>query len=266
MRRFLKFLWILSLVAVFFLLLLPYISPNFRGYLDNLVHPFLPKVSDQFYSTTDLQKENDKLRKQLAEYESQEDYWNRLFEENKTLRDLHKMPERPKYETVLSQVTVRNPLTGKFRFMIDKGEKEELIPGMPVLVGPNLFGRILEVEKTHSVVGSLAMKKVLVYCRIKGTEVFGRLSGEVSGAGKGELFCKLIWLSRDAELKPGMVVITSGFTVEQHAVEAGAGLIPGGIEIGKIVSLSKNEKYQEAVVSLSAHWQHFDYVTVLKKK
>jgi rod shape-determining protein MreC len=245
---------------------MPYVSPRFRGFLDNLVHPYLPQMSLKLYSDSGLAEENKKLQKKLAYYESQQDYWGRLFDENEKLRELNGMPKRTAYEAHLAQVSVKNPLTGKFRFLIDKGSDQGLYKGMPVMVEDSLYGRLLEVKKDHAVVGTVAMKKIQVYCRIKGTDIFGKLSGEVSGASEGEQLCLLTWLPRDADIKPGMLIETSGFSSEKGAAEVGAGLIPGGMEVGIVKSVSRDEKFQQAHIVLSANWQSFDYVTVLKKK
>ena len=266
MGRLLKVLWILCLLAIFFLLLLPYVSPRYRGLLDNIVHPILPKVSDQFYAVKDVQNENLELREKLADLESQQDYWNRLFEENAKLRQLSEMPKRNEYKAILAEVSARSPLTWKSRFVIDRGSDAGFYVGLPVVVNDSLFGRLVDVKKSHSVVRTIAEEDIFVFCRLKGTEIFGKLTGEVSGAEEGELLCQLTWLPRDVDIKAGMLVETSGFSSEKIAIEMGSGLIPGGLKIGKVKSVKRNEKYQTAIVVLSAHWQSFDYVSILKKK
>ena len=62
-----------------------------------------------------------------------------------------------------------------------------------------------------------------------------------------------------------MIVLTSGFASEEEMLRSGAGLIPRNIKIGIIRGISKNEKFQEAVVELSANWRSFEHITVLKK-
>ncbi|MCM8528401.1 MAG: rod shape-determining protein MreC [Lentisphaeraceae bacterium] len=265
MRRFLKIFWVVSIVLAFFLLVLPYVSPRFRGLLNNLVHPILPGVSKSLYSESDIVKENSVLKERVAYYQSQKDFWDSLFDENRKLREFQKMQPIPLYSTIVASVSVRSPLTGKYRFIIDKGEIHGLKPGMPVLVGDSILGRIVEVRGDHAVVGTLAMQSVNVFCRIKGTDYYGKLSGEAQMSEEGKLFCSLTWLPRDVELKPGMIVLTSGFASEEEMLRSGAGLIPRNIKIGTIRDVSKNEKFQEAVVELSANWRSFEHITVLKK-
>ena len=265
MRKLFKFVWITLLVLSFFLLVLPYFSPRFRGMLNNFITPVLPSFGKTFYSESELIKENEELREKLESYEAKQDYIDALYEENQRLRKEHNLEESVKFETVLAKITVRNPLTGKYRFIIDKGAKSGLKLGMPVMVGRNLIGRVVEVEKDHSVIGTLAMKNISVYCQIKGTDFHGKLNGEASRYDNRRLFCRLTWLPRDAEISKGMVVLSSGFSSEVDRRNKGVGLIPENLKVGQIIEVSKNEKYQEAVIELSAPWVGFETVTVLKK-
>ena len=152
-----------------------------------------------------------------------------------------------------------------YRFIINKGLDSDLKLGMPVMVGSSMLGRILEVKNDYSVVGTLAMRNVSVYCQIKGTNFYGKLSGEAKKTEKGKLFCKLTWLPRDAEIKPEMVVYTSGFASEEDKQTSAVGLIPKNIKIGTVREVSHDEKFQEAVIELSADWARFEDVTVLVK-
>lgn len=265
LRRFLKIFWIVLLVSAFFLLVLPYVSPRFRGLLNNFVHPILPGVSKSLYAESDIAKENAVLKERVSYYQSQKEYWDSLFDENKKLREFQKMRQIPLYNTIVASVSVRSPLTGKYRFIIDKGELHGLKIGMPVLVADSILGRVVEVRGDHAVVGTLAMQSVNVFCRIKGTDYYGKLSGEAKRSEQGKLFCSLTWLPRDVELKEGMLVLTSGFASEEEMLRSGAGLIPRNLKIGVIRGVSKNEKFQKAIVELSANWRSFEHITVLKK-
>ena len=231
-----------------------------------MIHPLLPKVSTQFYSMKDLEKENAELRQQLADFESKKDHWSSLFEENSELRSYTELPKRTDYKTIVAQVSSRSPLTGKSRFIINKGKESDLKVGLPVMVRDCLIGRLMDVQEGYSVVVTIVEESMPVYCRLKGTEFFGKLSGEMPSDSSDELLCKLKWLYRDVKIVPGMLVETSGFTSERTAIKSGAGLIPGALKIGKLKSVSKNEKYQEAAVIISADWKSFDYVSILIKE
>ena len=265
LRRFLKILWVVSIVLVFFVLILPYISPRFRGLLNNFIHPILPGISKSLYAESEIAKENKVLKERVAYYQSQKEYWDSLFDENRKLRELQKMQPIPLYSTIVASVSVRSPVNVKYRFIIDKGEMHGLQIGMPVLVGDSILGRIVKVKGDHAIVGTLAMKSVNVFCRIKGTDYYGKLSGEAKASEEGKLFCKLSWLPRDVSIKPGMLVLSSGFAAEEEMTRSGAGLIPRNLKVGIVRDVSKNEKYQEAVVELSANWRSFEHITVLKK-
>ncbi len=265
MKRVLKILWVLLIVLTFFLLILPYISPRYRGLLNNFVTPILPGMGKALYSDSELEKENEELRRKVKELESKQDYLDSLYDENSRLRNMQKMKPATDFDAIVANITIKDSLTGKYRFIIDRGTKDGLKLGMPVMTGRYLLGRIVEVRSDDAVVGTLAMRNVNVYCRIKGTEFPGKMDGEAGQSKKGKLFCKLTRLPRDVELKTGMVVQTSGFASEVEVKTSGVGMIPKGLDIGIIRQVSKNEKYQEAVVELSAAWDSAQLVTILKK-
>lgn len=215
---------------------------------------------------TDLEKENKEVREKQAEFESLKDHWNSLFDENQELRNIVNLPKRLDYKAVVAQVSARSPLTGNSTFIINRGSESGLKVGQPVLVFDCMFGRIVEVKRSYSVVTTILEKSVPVFCRIKGTEMSGLLKGEIKSNSKDEVVCKLVYLPRDELIKPGMLVETSGFSSEFDVRELGTGVIPGSIKIGKVKSVSKNEKNQEAEVILGAKWKGFQYVTILIKE
>ena len=222
-------------------------------------------MSKALYAESEIEKENKVLKERLAYYNSQKDYWDSLFDENRKLRELQKMQPIPLYNTIVASVSVRSPLTIKYKFIIDKGKIHGLEVGMPVLVGDSILGRVFEVQDDHAAVDTLVSERVNVFCRIKGTDYYGKLSGEAKRSEEGKLFCRLTWLPRDVKLKRGMIVLTSGFASEEEMKQSGAGLIPRNLKVGIIRDFSKNEKFQEAVVEISANWKSFEHITVLKK-
>ena len=265
MRKLLKLFWVASLVLVFFLLILPYVSPRYKGLLSNFITPILPGLSDDFYSESKLLLENQELQKRLRALESRQDYWDSLFSENQKLRKLLKMELIVKFEALVAKVTVKNPLTGKYRFVVDRGSADGLKLGMPVMTGGALLGRVTELQKKTAVVGTLAKSTVKVFCQIKGTNFYGKLNGEGDRLEDGKLVCQLVRLPRDAKITPGMVVNTSGFSSDNDRQASGVGLIPKNLQVGIVKSVSKNEKFQNALVELSANWVSFEYVTILIK-
>lgn len=264
MKLFFKVLWRVLLVTAFIVIALPYISPRFKGILNNFVHPILPEVSQIMYSESKTARENLILKKRLAYYQSQKRLADSLFDENKKLRELLEIQEIPFFDTIVASVSARSPLTAERRFIIDKGEIHGLSQGMPVLTDNSIIGRVYQVNRDHSLVLTLA--SLSIFCRVKGTNAYGKLNGEAKTSKSGKLLCELNWLPRDEELRPGMTVLTSGFGSEEEISQSGAGLIPKNLKVGIIHKLFKNEKFQKAIVELSADWQSFEHVIILKKK
>ena len=121
------------------------------------------------------------------------------------------------------------------------------------------------MHKTYAQVSTFAFEGVRVFCRVRGTDSYGSLSGEIEEPVDGKLRCLLTKIPRDDDVRQGMKVESSGFGSKEDGVPLGAGLIPEKQPVGVILEVRKNEKFQEAVVELNADYRSFKYVTILKK-
>ena len=88
------------------------------------------------------------------------------------------------------------------------------------------------------------------------------LGGEAGLASN--LVCHLKFLPRDKKITKGMFIVSSGFSGDKSGAEVGSGIIPGGLKIGHVVSVSKGELNQQATVELSASLNDFKFVTIIK--
>ena len=101
---------------------------------------------------------------------------------------------------------------------IDKGEKDGLMSGMPVLVSPGLLGRLTDISWHSSKVLLLVDENSNVDVLIQRT----RVQGIAHGAGSRG--CALRYVPKIQDVKEGDVVVTSGMS----------NIFPKGLLVGKV--------------------------------
>jgi len=107
-------------------------------------------LSETMRSRTDLQEENQRLREELFMQRYQLQKLEHLIAENERLTDLLKS------SAVVDDVVVRAQLTGESpdpyikRILINKGSRDGVFVGQPVLDASGLMGQVVEVEPFSS--------------------------------------------------------------------------------------------------------------------
>ncbi len=170
-----------------------------------------------------LQRDNQELRKELAQAKEKLVKLRVADEENKQLRKLLGLKEELPYETLTARVIGRIFSGGQAVIMIDKGVSHGVSEGMPVLIKEGLIGQVVYPSSNVSLVQLIIDPKSGVGVQILRTGESGVLQGQING----ELEIQLI--SKEADVKKGDVVITSGL----------GGIYPKGIYVGEVSEVIK---------------------------
>ncbi|MEE1280015.1 MAG: rod shape-determining protein MreC [Oscillospiraceae bacterium] len=174
-------------------------------------------------SAKDTQKENEELKKQLAEaYKGLGDL-EKYKNENEQLKKFMEIKEHnPDYKMQSAMVIGRDSSSRFGSFTIDKGSLNSVSVNAPVITEAGLVGIVTHVGPTYSVVTTILDPEINVGAynsRIQSTGVIGGTS-ELYESGK----TKLRLLPRDTELLSGDIIETSGI----------GGVFPAGILIGTV--------------------------------
>ena len=108
--------------------------------------------------------------------------------------------------------------------MIDKGDKDGVKQGMPVIDALGVIGKIVETSAHLSKVILLTDPQFSVAAIIERTRESGLVSGTLQG------LCRLRYLSDDTQIQVGDKVITSKLS----------GSFPEGLLIGEIVHIEEH--------------------------
>jgi rod shape-determining protein MreC len=234
---------VVLLIAVFVILNLTGGAKSFREFFYSFSSPIQKNlwrsganVSDFFesiFQIKDLKAENESLKLQNQELTAKVAELSEFQKENETLRNALQIGLEKDFRLVLAQVTSKE--VGKDIILINKGQKDGMAVGMPVITEQKvLLGKITEVNDYFSKVSLITDKDSVFDAKIQETGV----EGVVKGAGNFSAIFDLV--PRDAQIKEGEEVVTSVL----------GGVFPGGILAGKIVKIKKNdtESFQKAEI------------------
>lgn len=207
---------------------------------------FLASISEIRKDNADLSRENNALSAQIAEL-------RQLENENKTLREQLDLLPQDKFSLTGGFVVGQDPQGSESWIILDKGERDGILPGMAVIVSNGiLVGKVDEVYVTSSKINLLSGSNNLINVTDLETGAKGIVRGEYG------LGLVMDMVTQSDVLNIGDTIITSGL----------GGNIPRGLLVGKIkeVKVSDDRLFQKAVVAPRIKYSTLDVVFVVKNK
>jgi len=255
---------IFSYFLIFFFLLIFLRSKNYLEKAEQWISPGLIPVTKTFYglgknlakgwqkwfSRKNLYAENQFLNEQVTKLIAAEAELKTLKEENDQLRQTLNFAKRER-RLIMAEVVGKNSDGLAAALIIDRGSRDGLAPGYPVIVSDGLLiGQIYQVTETKSFLRLLTDNQSKIAAAVLSGE---RTIGVVSGRQGKSLFLEMI--PQNELIKKGETVITSGLD----------DLMPRGLLIGKIDSVSKYpyEPFQRASLVPLVQAEKINAVTVL---
>lgn len=255
---------VIVITAVFGLLV--FFNPHdffnpFRSVFFRAAYPFekifcvlsykIYQAKDLVFSIGDLKRENTKLTEENLKLLSENAMLCDMESENKTLRSELKLLPREKFDLEAAKIISYDPRGHGNWIKIDKGEKDGIKPGMPVIVSNSVIvGKIEEVFSKSSQVILSTNSQSVINGVVSATEAKGIAKGKY---GLGIIFDMVL---QTDTISVGDEVITSGIS----------GAIPRGLLLGKIqeVRLSPDHLFQQAVISPPIEFSKLKIVFVIK--
>jgi rod shape-determining protein MreC len=163
-------------------------------------------------SLEDLEKENAALRVENRSLKATNEALRDVQHEVNRLRHALNYRQRSLFRLVPAEIISRDSSTWWRTVTINRGSEDGIEPEMPVLTDEGLVGRTTTVSESVAVVLLVSDEN----CRVAASVVEGSLTPMLD----------LNYLSKQAELKPGQKVYTSGV----------GGVFPSGLFIGTVHS------------------------------
>ncbi|OIN93714.1 rod shape-determining protein MreC [candidate division WWE3 bacterium CG06_land_8_20_14_3_00_42_16] len=192
--------------------------------------------------------ENQRLKEMLAEVKGLLVLEEKIKAENEFLKKELQVNREGEYAYLLADFRGWQEDNFGQRIIINKGEKDGLKVGMPLVSENNLIGVVVEVNQRNSVVEVITSPQSSIPAavfKVNSTE-------KILGISEGEFGVRLQLkqIPQDAKINKGDLVVTSGK----------GGSLPQGLILGEIteVSQAQNEVYQQAKVSPLLSWEKLE--------
>ncbi|MBR2156232.1 MAG: rod shape-determining protein MreC, partial [Clostridia bacterium] len=183
---------------------------------------------ERVFSSTDLDKENEQLKVQLAQYEIIENELNTLREENERLKGLLNYTDiTQNYTYVTARVIGKSQGVWFSEFTVNAGRNDGVMENQAVVNSKGLVGRVSSVSANTCKVTSIIDSTSDVSVMVERTRDYGFARG-ILNVDKNEKL-ELYYLPSGYDLVPGDNILTSGI----------GGIFPKGIAIGTVTEVSR---------------------------
>jgi rod shape-determining protein MreC len=208
-------------------------------------------VTGYFSELSGLRSENAELKRIEALNAKALLQVEQLASENKRLRDLAGARERATVKSVLAEVLyeTRDPFTRKL--VVDKGAKQQVLIGQPVIDAKGLIGQITRVFQFSSEMTLVTDRNMTVPVVLQRT---GMRSVAFGGAAPGRM--ELRYLAPNADVKEGDLLTTSGLDA----------LYPPGLPVGRVERIERggDDDFVKVLIMPSAEIQNNHLLVVLQ--
>jgi rod shape-determining protein MreC len=212
-------------------------------------------VEDYVY-LVEVEEENEALRARLARLERERRRLEAQGLENRRLRSLLGLRERLGAEVITADVIARDtsPFFRVTRIEIDRGERDRVRAGMPVVSAEGLVGEIRRTFSRYADVLLTVDRNAAVDVVVQRTGAFGMLRG----TGESDRYMSRIEnLAREDAVRVGDLVHTSGFGQR----------FPASILVGRVTRIVRQEfgLWQEVEVTPAVDFSRLETVLVLSE-
>lgn len=211
-------------------------------------------ILQDYVYLTEVKAENDRLRAESARLQDENRRLRHEALENQRLRSLLQLRERIGGELIGAQVVGRG-VSSFFRvtrLRLDRGDRDRVRAGMPVVTADGLVGQIRRAWGKYSDVLLSVDRTSAVDVVIQRTGARGMLRGT---SEDDRYLARIQYLRREDDIRIGDLVHTSGLGQR----------FPASILVGRIVRVVRREfgLYQEAEVSPAVNFSSLEEVLIL---
>ncbi len=196
-----------------------------------------------FESISELQKENEELRAQLAEYRDRIYNAQMLEEENSWLSDYLGL-KKEHSDFVFEEASIIGRESGNYStvYTLSKGSLHNIEKYMTVVSDYGIVGYVTEVGPTWCRAVSMIETASAVGAYIERSGELGLVEGSYELRFEGK--CRMIRLGEDADVRVGDRVLTSGL----------GSIYPRGLPVGEVESVEydANSRTKTAVIKPQA--------------
>src|SRR2546430_6043551 len=255
-------LLIFGAIVGYFLTFRPDMTQKFKSGIYQLLAPFLTSgsglqkqitsVRTGLKSLEELERENAALEVENRELRATNKGLRDVEHEVNRLRQALNYRERSVFKLIAAEIVARDSSTWWRTVTINRGKRDGIEIDMPVVTAEGLVGKTTTISEGISIVLLISDENCRIAASVEGSREQGIVSGERVTTGLSP-FLDLNFLTKQADLKPGQKVYTSGV----------GGVFPSGLLIGAVKSFRVRELDGQAQLTPAVDLSHLADVFVV---
>ena len=216
-------------------------------------HSAVEKTRKMFFSLFhfySLGKSNEELTRKMEELQSKLLETEEIRKENDRLNELLQFKSQLKFRVVPAKIIGHDSSNWKKSILINKGREEGVLTHHAVICPRGIVGKVVESFDHNAKVMLIVDNESQIGGMILRTRDIGVLYG------RDKDICLLNYLSRNADIKKGDLVITSGFD----------GFFPKGVILGEVEKVYSEDfgLYKYAEIIPAVDFSKLEEVLVIK--
>jgi len=213
----------------------------------------ISSVFEKSSSTTDLTKENQKLKDELASLKSELSDYGELEKENQRLSGLlDYQQQHTNFSLKVAAIVAKNPGIWFDDFTINLGSADGIAVDMPVVTPDGVVGRIEEVGLNWAKVMAVIDGRSGISSIVERTRDVGSVRGRMKDDPSDPLL-DMDFLPIDTDIQVGDNILTSGI----------GGIYPKGLLIGSVVEVGEESNQKKVVVKSTVNFRSLEEVMVM---
>lgn len=212
---------------------------------------YIQNIWNTYFLAVLAVEENAHLKAELSRSTEIRNRNEELTLENKRLKKFVEFTHQVPGKYIAAQIIARDPSPWFKTVMIDKGSKDGLVKGSPVVVFEGIVGQVIKVAPSYSSVLLIIDQNSAVDALIQNS----RVRGIVKGTNDDK--CSFVYTLRKEQVNEGEILISSG--LDQ--------VYPKGLKIGRIFKVKKlhSQLFQDIVIETFVDFDKIEEVLVFCK-
>ncbi|MBF0227041.1 MAG: rod shape-determining protein MreC [Desulfobacterales bacterium] len=210
---------------------------------------FLRDLWEHYFYLASVSKKNIELKKKLDETLEKINYCDEIQSANERLRNLLDFRQSIPDKVMAAEVIGKDPFPWFRTIIIDKGKKDSLTKGLPVVVSEGIVGQLIDVSTNYSKVLLIIDQNSAVDGLVQRT----RARGIIKGISINTCYFKYVLRKNDVEIDD--IIVSSGLD----------GVYPKGIRIGRVSKVIKGNAgiFQDVEIDPYVDFEKLEEVFVI---
>ena len=213
---------------------------------------FLNTFRKDYFGLFATRDENKRLWQELQECRAAANRNREALATNTRLRKLLEFKEATEQPSVAARIVGKDPSLWFRSVVIDRGSRDGVAKGMPVVTGDGVVGQVFAVSPNFAKVLLAISPSSAIDVLLQKSRVRGILKGT------GAQACSLEYVLKTADVQEGDQVVTAGY----------GGLFPTGVQVGVVSKVLKQRRgmFLEIEVTPSVDFLTLEDVLVIQQE